>query len=76
MARNLTPLLAGFAVVASLGLGLPSIGAEKPAAPQDRSATDPAAQNFAVEHEIGHRFRIDPNDLPAPKTAQSSPTGC
>jgi glucose/arabinose dehydrogenase len=68
MARNLTPLLAGFAVAASLGLVLPSIGAEKSAAPQDRSAADPAAQNFAVEHEIGHRFRIDPNDLPAPKT--------
>src|SRR5436305_14368160 len=67
MARNLTPLLAGFAVVASLGLVLPSIGAERPA-PQDRSAADPAALNFAVEHEIGHRFRIDPNDLPAPKT--------
>jgi glucose/arabinose dehydrogenase len=26
------------------------------------------AQNFLIEHEIGHRFRIDPNDLPAPKT--------
>src|SRR5690349_24466644 len=68
MVRNLTPLLAGFAVVASLGLVLPSIGAEKAAAPQDKAAADPAAQNFAVEHEIGRRFHIEPNDLPAPRT--------
>jgi len=26
------------------------------------------AQNFAAEHEVGRRFQIDPNDLPAPKT--------
>jgi len=25
-------------------------------------------QNFAAEHEIGRRFQIDPNNLPAPKT--------
>ena len=24
-------------------------------------------QNFRAQHEIGHRFQIDPNDLPAPK---------
>ena len=29
---------------------------------------DELAQNFAAEHEIGRRFRVDPNDLPAPKT--------
>src|ERR1700730_5911251 len=63
MMRKLSPLLAGVAALASLWL-LPSIGAE----PKDKGATDPAAQNFAVEHEIGHRFHIDPNDLPAPKT--------
>src|SRR5437762_14390233 len=33
-----------------------------------KSAADPGAQNFAVEHEIGRRFHIEPNDLPAPKT--------
>jgi glucose/arabinose dehydrogenase len=43
---------------------LPSIGAE----PKDKGSTDSAAQNFAIEHEIGHRFHIDANDLPAPKT--------
>src|SRR5881392_293893 len=68
MARNMTRWLAGLAVLASLGLVLPSMGAEKAAAPQDKSAADPAAQNFAVEHEIGRRFHIEPNDLPAPKT--------
>jgi len=50
--------------LASLWLVLPSIGAE----PKDKGSTDSAAQNFAIEHEIGHRFHIDPNDLPAPKT--------
>jgi hypothetical protein len=25
-------------------------------------------QNFVAEHEIGHRFQIDPADPPAPKT--------
>ena len=29
---------------------------------------DALTQNFAAEHEIGRRFHIDPNDLPAPKT--------
>jgi glucose/arabinose dehydrogenase len=64
MTRKLSPLLVGLATLASLWLVLPSIGAE----PKDKAATDPAAQNFAIEHEIGHRFRIDPNDLAAPKT--------
>jgi glucose/arabinose dehydrogenase len=36
---------------------VPSIAAE----------LDPA-QNFALEHEIGRRFRIDPAELPKPKT--------
>jgi len=64
MIRKLSPLLVGFAALASLWLVLPSMGAE----PKDKAATDPVAQNFAIEHEIGRRFRIDPNDLPAPKT--------
>src|SRR5918912_1572439 len=68
MARHGTPWRAGLAVLGSLGLVLPSIGAEKAAAPPDKAAADPAAQNFAAEHEIGRRFHIDPNDLPAPKT--------
>jgi len=38
---------------------------------QRSPATEPdseLARNFAAEHEIGRRFHIDPNDLPAPKT--------
>jgi glucose/arabinose dehydrogenase len=34
----------------------------------DKSETSPAAQNFRAEHEIGRRFHIDPDHLPAPKT--------
>jgi glucose/arabinose dehydrogenase len=30
---------------------------------------DMLAQNFQAEHEIGHRFQIDPENLPAPKVA-------
>src|SRR5215467_13942119 len=41
----------------------------QPAASGEASDTkDALAQNFAAEHEIGRRFHIDPNDLPAPKT--------
>ena len=41
--------------------------------PRAASASEPTpaellAQNFQAEHEIGRRFRIDPADLPAPKT--------
>lgn len=38
----------------------PPPGAEPP--------PSPAEQNFLVEHEIGHRFHFDPNNLPPPKT--------
>jgi len=68
MMRKLSPLLVGVAFSVLLWLA-PSIGAEpKPAANQDNGTTDSAGQNFAVEHEVGHRFHIDSNDLPAPKT--------
>ena len=35
---------------------------------QDSAPKDELSQNFAVEHEIGRRFHVDPNDLPPPKT--------
>ena len=35
--------------------------------PQDAKHDEPK-QNFLNEHELGRRFRIDPADLPAPKT--------
>jgi glucose/arabinose dehydrogenase len=69
MTRKLSPLLAGLAVLVALGLWLPLIGAEPKTGPgQDKNPPDSAAQNFAIEHEIGHRFHIDPSDLPEPKT--------
>jgi glucose/arabinose dehydrogenase len=64
MMRKLSPFMVGVAALVSLWLALPSIGAE----PKDKGSTDSAAQNFVIEHEIGHRFHIGPNDLPAPKT--------
>jgi hypothetical protein len=40
------------------------------ASPEAAAATTDEAlrRNFVAEHEIGRRFRIDPSDLPAPKT--------
>lgn len=38
------------------------------AADQTAPSKDELAQNFQAEHEIGRRFHIDPNGLPAPKT--------
>ena len=35
---------------------------------QDDWKQDDLKQNFLKEHELGRRFRIDPADLPAPKT--------
>jgi glucose/arabinose dehydrogenase len=32
-------------------------------------------ENFAVEHEIGHRFRFDPANLPAPNLDRSARNG-
>ncbi len=58
--------------------GAPAAPASPPGPPQHAAAPpspgaadksqNPAAQNFLVEHEIGHRFHFDPNDLPPPKT--------
>ena len=42
---------------------------------QDDAKQDELKQNFLNEHELGRRFRIDPADLPAPKTGRSSPIG-
>ena len=37
-------------------------------APNAEQPQNPAAQNFLIEHEIGHRFHFDPSSLPPPKT--------
>src|SRR2546421_6698952 len=50
-------------------LALSSVAAEQPAASGQGSVMKAErAQNSRAEHEIGRRFHIDPNDLPAPKT--------
>lgn len=64
MRRNGAFLLLVPVGLALAAMALPSIGA----APQDKAAGDPLAQNFAIEHEIGHRFHVDPDELPAPKS--------
>ena len=33
-----------------------------------RLETDALTQNFLAEHEIGRRYRVDPNNLPPPKS--------
>lgn len=58
------------ALAAVLGIACPARcePASQQAAPAP--ATDDLTQKFLAEHEIGHRFRIDPSDLPAPKTGR------
>jgi glucose/arabinose dehydrogenase len=62
-------LLIALAAGAAAALTLSSASAQQQAAPGQGAATkEELAQNFQAEHEIGRRFHIDPNDLPAPKT--------
>jgi glucose/arabinose dehydrogenase len=69
MVKNAGISLIALATVTSAALVLSSAVAQKPAAPgKALEAKDGLAQNFLTEHEIGRRFHIDPNDLPAPKT--------
>jgi glucose/arabinose dehydrogenase len=69
MAMNSRISLSVLAASAAAVLALSSAAAQQPAAPAQGPATkEDLAQNFQAEHEIGHRFHIDPNDLPAPKT--------
>jgi glucose/arabinose dehydrogenase len=58
-----------FAILLAGSFLLPSGGAQQNEAyAQATSPQDNLHQNFTIEHEIGHRFHIDPADLPAPKT--------
>src|SRR5271166_6716414 len=62
----------GYIVMSGLAAGalaLLAVSAQHNVARGQGSASkDELAQNFAAEHEIGRRFRVDPNDLAAPKT--------
>jgi glucose/arabinose dehydrogenase len=47
---------------------LPRVARAETAGAQDGANNDALKQNFANEHELGRRIRIDPANLPAPKT--------
>src|SRR5580692_11851687 len=69
MAMNSRISSIGVAATAAAVLVLSPAFAQQQAAPGQGSVTkEELAQNFQAEHEIGRRFHIDPNDLPAPKT--------
>jgi len=56
----------GTSVILLAFIGLfTSAGAQQGSEP---ASDEELKQNFAAEHEIGRRFQIDPNNLPAPKT--------
>ena len=59
---------AAAAIVAlTVALGPASAAAQQAAAPEPDSGLK---RNFAAEHEIGRRYRIDPAELPAPKAGR------
>lgn len=62
--------LAGTAVAASFFLiaFAPSGLHGEPAVTRAQTVPTVLRENFIAQHEIGHRFHIDPTDLPAPKT--------
>jgi glucose/arabinose dehydrogenase len=69
MAMNSRISLIAVAVSAATVLVLaPASAQQQPVPGQGPVTKEELAQNFQAEHEIGHRFHIDPNDLPAPKT--------
>jgi len=68
MAKHPGISLTALAACASAVLALSPAAAQQKVAPGQADTKDEPAQNFQAEHEIGRRFQIDPNDLPAPKT--------
>src|SRR5215467_11649822 len=62
-----THTLVAVALITS-ALGLSFAGAQQKGA-REEEPKDIFTQNFRAQHEIGRRFRIDPAELPAPKTS-------
>ena len=61
--------LVGMGLIAS-ALGLSFADAQQKLAREELAGTkDKFTQNFLAQHEIGRRFRIDPAELPAPKSS-------
>jgi glucose/arabinose dehydrogenase len=69
MPNNWGKFLIAPAALVAAALALSSADAQRQAAsgPGSDGKSD-LAQNFLAEHELGHRFRIDPAELPPPKT--------
>ena len=67
--RSETCFLVALALISS-ALGFSFAGAQQKVARDETPGTkDRFTQNFLAQHEIGRRFRIDPAELPAPKTS-------
>ena len=66
--RSETCFLVAVALITST-LGFSFAGAQQKVAREETSVKDKFTQNFLAQHEIGRRFRIDPAELPAPKTS-------
>src|SRR3984885_11694383 len=68
MARQSTALVNSFGNCVALLAALIAGGSLLAAAGAQEGQTDTTpAQNFLIEHEIGHRFHIDAAELPTPK---------
>ncbi|MGA7774807.1 MAG: hypothetical protein WCA25_17960, partial [Pseudolabrys sp.] len=63
-----TCFLVALALITST-LGLSFASAQQKIAREEPSVKDKFTENFLAQHEIGRRFRIDPAELPAPKTS-------
>src|SRR5438105_12431250 len=69
MAKHSRTPFTSLAALIGATLALSYAAAQRADAPgQTPAGNDALTQNFLAEHEIGRRFHIDPNDLPAPKT--------
>src|SRR5499427_10796478 len=66
MGRHVGIHVLAVAVLIGAALGLFPADAQQKGAPGQ--TIDNLKQNFLAQHEIGRRFRIDPADLPPPKT--------
>jgi len=67
--NSIRPTLAAMVLAAAGALAISVTAVGQGAKPAGTAAADALAQNFQAEHEIGRKFRIDPNELPKPKTS-------
>jgi glucose/arabinose dehydrogenase len=65
--RSRNPLIALATLIVGTAVFPPLNMEQTEARGQTASVHDNLTQNFLVQHEIGRRFHLDPDDLPAPK---------